>query len=424
MSKQHNFINVRQYKRLPLLAFASLIATSLVVTGCSGGSTGSHRPKVVVEAVSDQSVNKSPIVAGRVMGDTETAVMAKVSGRVVNVLCDVGQEVQAGQPLVYIDDRDYRIALAQAEANVRGAQARFADAQKGARPQERQQLDEKIKAAAAALENAKANLERTQSLFDAGATTKNQLETVQLALTQAQTTYDQLLQQQSLITEGATAETLENLRATVAQMNAIADKARLDLENTVITAPVTGRIANKNIHIGEIAATSPSPTVLFTVVSSAPVVEVSVPEEYINHIQVGQTMKVRIDQVASTTFEAKVIAVSPMVNSASKEYPVKLSLPPSDAWKSGMYAEATLPDTHKGLSIPKNALVKRGLDYVVMVTDGTTASSRPVTTGRSDGSLVEILSGLNVGDKLITVGQDQLQDGDAIQVIAERGTVQ
>ncbi|MBC9784587.1 efflux RND transporter periplasmic adaptor subunit [Heliobacterium chlorum] len=410
--------------RIKAITVGCILTTTIALTGCSGGTApSSDVHKVVVETVGDQGLNKARVVAGRVMGDTESAIMSKLNARIVKVACDVGQEVQAGQPLIYLDDRDFRASLAQAEANLKGAQARLADTEKGARAQDRQQLQERIEAAAAALDNAKKTLERSQSLFDAGATPKTQLESAQLAYTQAQSTYDQLIQQQSLMNEGATAETLENLRATVQQMSALVDMARLNLEATVIPAPVSGRIASKPVHEGEMASTAPAPNVLLTIVSSDPVVEASVPEEYIKQIQVGQTMKVRIEQVSSEIVEAKVVAISPIANSASKEYPVKLSLPQSGLWKSGMYAEVTLPEagTSQRIVVPKDALVKRGSDRVIMVTDGSTVSSRSVTLGRSDGSNIEILGGLNAGDKIITVGQNELKDGDKIQVIAERG---
>ncbi|MZP31104.1 efflux RND transporter periplasmic adaptor subunit [Heliobacterium undosum] len=406
------------------IALGCVVATALTLTGCSGGAAPDSKVhKVVVETVGEQGLNKARVVTGRVMGETESAIMSKLNARIVKVLVDVGQEVTAGQPLIQLDDRDYRVALAQAEANLRAAQARLADTENGARPQERQQMEQKVTAAAASLDIAKKTMERTQSLFDAGAASKNQLESAQLALTQAQTTYEQLLQQQSQMLEGATAQTLESLRAAVAQMSAIVDQARLNLEATVLTAPVNGRIASKPAHEGEMAATAPAANTLLTIVSSEPVVEASVPEEYIKQIQVGQAMKARIEQVSSEVFEAKVIAVSPIANSASKEYPVKLSLPQSGLWKSGMYAEVTLPngEARSPIVVSKNAVVKRGSERVIMVTDGSTVTTRPVLTGRSDGSNIEILSGLNGGEKIITVGQNDLKDGDAIQVIAEKG---
>ncbi|MCK9907012.1 HlyD family secretion protein, partial [Frankia sp. Cpl3] len=86
------------------------------------------------------------------MGDTESAVMSKIQGRVIRVIGEIGQEVKAGQPLIHLDDSDYKAALQQAEAALRGAQARLADVERGSRSQQRLQVEERIQAAKATLE--------------------------------------------------------------------------------------------------------------------------------------------------------------------------------------------------------------------------------------------------------------------------------
>nr|WP_241254498.1 efflux RND transporter periplasmic adaptor subunit [Brevibacillus sp. SYP-B805] len=403
-------------------AAALALCASLVVplAGCStAASTAPGVQKVVVETVGQSGLKKAHMAVGRVMGDTESAVMSKISGRVVRVQAEIGQEVKAGQPLIFLDDKDYNAALAQAIAGLQGAEARLADTQKGTRTQQRRQIEEKIQSAKAALDNAKLNLDRVKALFASGAVSQSQLDAASLAYTQAETAYQSALQELSLSNEGATKETLASLQATVAQMRAAVEAAQLNKNNTVITAPISGKIAAKNIHEGETAAPG---VPLLTIVSREPVVEAYVPEDQINSIKVGQTLKVRIEQVSSEPFDAKVLAISPMANAVSKEYPVKLSLPGDpDQWKSGMYAEVTLPDaSSKTVTVPDEAIVKRGSERIVMVTDGKKAMARPVITGASDGTNVEILSGLQAGEKVIVVGQDVLKDGAPVQVINEK----
>ncbi len=397
-----------------------LLASSLA--GCSSVATSSTQSvqKVVVEQVGQTDLKKAKMAVGRVMGDTESAVMSKISGRVVRVQAEIGQEVKAGQPLVILDDKDYAAALSQALAGLRGAQARLADVQNGTRSQQMMQIQEKIQSAKAQLDNAKFNLNRIQTLFSQGAVPQSQLDAAKLAYTQAETAYEQVLQEQSMAKEGATKETIENLRATVEQMQAAVNIAQINKSNTVITAPISGKIATQNIHEGEMV--SPGAP-LFTIVSRVPVVEASVPEDQINSIKVGQTLKVRIEQVSSEPFDAKVLAISPISNSTSKEYPVKLSLPGDpNQWKSGMYAEVTLPgnDQAAKITVPTDAIVKKGSERLVMVTDGKKAMARPVVTGATDGTMIEIVSGLKAGEKIIVVGQDEVKDGDPIEVYYEK----
>ncbi|MCK9911340.1 hypothetical protein MXD81_19470, partial [Microbacteriaceae bacterium K1510] len=83
-----------------------------------------------------------------------------------------------------------------------------------------------------------------------------------------------------------------------------------------------------------------------------------------------------------------------------------------------MYAEVTLPDeTAPKIAVPRDAIVKRGSERLVMVTDGQKAYAHAVITGASDGTNVEVLNGLKSGQKLIVVGQDQVKDGDPVQVL-------
>ncbi len=375
-------------------AIACLLAAAL--SGCSSVASSSAPgvQRVVVEQVGKTELKKAKTVVGRVKGDTESAVMSKISGRVVSVNAEVGQEVKAGQTLVVLDDSDYTAAIESARAGLRGAQARLTDTQNGTRSQQLQQVEEKIQAANATLKNAKESLDRTKALFAQGAVPQAQLDAANLAYTQADSAVKQAVQEQSLLKEGATAASLENLRATVAQMQAALNQAELNKSNTVITAPISGKIAAQNIHTGETA--SPGAPLL-TIVSHVPVVEVYVPEDQINSVKVGQSLQLRIEQVSSGIIEAKVLAISPIADSSSKEYPVKLSLPGDpNQWKSGMYAEVTLSadDQATAITVPTDAIVKRGDQRLVMVTDGKTASARPVVTGATDGTTIQIRDGL------------------------------
>ncbi|MGD8188624.1 efflux RND transporter periplasmic adaptor subunit [Brevibacillus ginsengisoli] len=402
-------------------AFICLLAASLV--GCSSVATSSTIgvQKVVVQQVGKSDLKKAKMAVGRVMGDTESAVMSKIQGRVTKVLADVGQEVKAGQPLIYLDDKDYVAALESAQAGLRGAQARLEDTKNGTRSQQLIQIQGRIQSAQATLENAKFNLDRIKTLFNQGAVPQSQLDAANLAYTQAQTALQQVTQEQSMAKEGATQASLENLRATVEQMQAAVNLAEINKSNTVITAPISGKIATQNIHVGETASTSAP---LLTIVSGVAVVEAYVPEDQINTLKVGQTLKVRVEQVSTEPFDAKVLAISPISNSTSKEYPVKLSLPGDRSqWKSGMYAEVTLPtnDQSAAITVPAETIVKRGDQRLVMVTDGKKAIARPVVTGATDGTTIQIVNGLQAGDKIIVVGQDELKDGDPIDVYYEKG---
>ncbi len=395
------------------------LCLSLALAGCEQQAepvSAVHR--VVAVSAGKDGLQSVETAVGRVAGATESVVMSKIAGRVVRVQADVGQSVQAGQPLVILDDRDYNVSLQQARAGLLAAQARLADAEKGTRPQQLSQLQEKIDAAKEALDQAKSDWQRMQALYQSGALPKADVEKSELAVKQAESAYQQLLQEMNLMKEGATKETLEGLRANVAQMQAEVSLAQLNKSNTVIVAPMAGKIASVGIHPGEMATPG---TPLLTIVSSQAVVEAMIPEESINDIKVGQTLNVRVPQVSSQPFAARVISVSPAADQ-SKQYPVKLAMPGDPGrWKSGMYAEVILSAKPRAtVAVPKEALVKRDGKWLVMVTDGKKAVAKPVVLGKSDGTRVEIESGLSAGENVIVVGQDELKDGDAVDVVYEK----
>ncbi|MCK9906558.1 HlyD family efflux transporter periplasmic adaptor subunit, partial [Frankia sp. Cpl3] len=111
---------------------------------------------------------------------------------------------------------------------------------------------------------------------------QSQFDAASLGYTQAETAYQQVLQEKSLVNEGATKESIANLQAAVAEAQARVNTAQLNLSNTVIVSPLSGKIATKTIHDGETV----SPGVpLLTIVSRQPVVEASIPEDQINGIK-------------------------------------------------------------------------------------------------------------------------------------------
>ncbi len=405
-------------------SFAAVsICLTIALASCSNLTTSSipSVQRVVVKEVGKNGLQKSNISAGRVMGDTESEVMSNISGEAIRVNAQMGSFVKAGQPLIVLDDREYKMKLEYSKAGLLAAQAKLAEMKNGSRSQYLQQLKEKIDASKASVDNAKQNVQRMQTLMQSGAVPQSEVDAAQLAYKQATAQYEQLLQEQSLAKEGSTKETLASLKANVEQMQALVNESYLNKTKTVITAPLSGRIADVKIHEGETV----SPGVpLITIVSRQPIVEAYISEDQINHIQIGQTLPVKIEQISSKPFQAKVIAISPAMNSSSKEYPIKLSLPGDpNQWKSGMYAEVQLPDQkNTRLTVPANAVVKKGNDRFIMVMNGNKAKAKAVVTGASDGVNIEILEGLAAGDKVIIVGQDQVKDGDTVQVASEESS--
>ena len=115
--------------------------------------------------------------------------------------------------------------------------------------------------------------------------------------------------------------------------------------------------------------------------------------------------------------EARVAEIVPSVDSASRTYIVKLDLPATPQLRSGMFGRAIFPlAMQKVVAIPFAALMERGQMQSVFVVEDGVAHTRLVTTGRRAGAAVEVLSGLNAGEKVVVPLPPALQDGARVEV--------
>jgi RND family efflux transporter MFP subunit len=143
--------------------------------------------------------------------------------------------------------------------------------------------------------------------------------------------------------------------------------------------------------------------------------EASVDESKLPSVRVGQSVEAALE--ADRKLNARVSEIVPSVDSASRTYLVKLDLPAAPQLRTGMFARAIFPlGVQKVVAIPLAALLERGqLQSVFVVEDGV-AHTRLITTGRRTSGAVEILSGLNAGEKVVLPVPAELQDGARVEV--------
>ncbi|MDH7577562.1 MAG: efflux RND transporter periplasmic adaptor subunit [Bacillota bacterium] len=333
---------------------------------------GPEAVPVEVAAAAVGDVEEVSKFTGRVAPRVEVNVLPKVSGRIRAVSVDVGDRVRTGQVLVQLDDTEIA-------AQVRQAEAALAVAEAGAR------------AAAANLEDARRNLERVKELYDAGAATLQQLE-------QAQLRYDQ-----------AAAGVNE---AQVEQARAALGAARIQLDNTVITAPLTGIVAARFAEAGEMA--SPGQPLLTLVDIDQVQVEISVTEAEVNKLRRGQEVPVTVAAAGEKPLTGRITSLAPAADTRSKMFPVKITLPNRDhRLKPGMFAGVGISTEvrRQVLRVPVAAVLEKEEGTFVYVVEDGCARARQVETGLSDGKFTEIKSGLREGEQVVVSGQEFLVDG-------------
>ncbi|GLS32559.1 membrane fusion protein, multidrug efflux system [Mesorhizobium albiziae] len=252
-----------------------------------------------------------------VRGDV-TALAPKVAGYVTAVEVGDNQTVQAGDVLFRIDDRDYRARLAQAVANVEAAQARLTNVDAETQLQHaliRQAEAQKLSTVAELNLAARAS-DRRRELIRTSAVSQAQVDESDAARSRAEAGVSAAsaavdAQQQRV---AVLATQREAAIAAVAQAKAARDLAQIDLDSTVVRAPVSGVIGNRQVRIGRLVA--PGAALLDLVPVNDLWVVANFKETQIEHIQPGQRVRIIIDGYPNDTIEGVVDSFAPGSGSA------------------------------------------------------------------------------------------------------------
>ncbi len=242
-----------------------------------------------------------------------TLVAPKVQGLIGTVLVRDNQKVKAGQPLLTIDAEDYRQAVAAAEADVQSAQAALAQqpAQEALANANAQAAGAAIRAADAERLRATADRARFDKLVSTGDISKSQADQARAAATSAEADSEKsraayLASRQQV---DVVAKTRAQLLASLAKTRAALSLARQNLERTIVRAPVSGVIGDRQAQIGEYVQPG---TQLMTIVPMSTIyVTANFKETQTARMQTGQRVHFTIDAVPGQTFEGEVESLAP-----------------------------------------------------------------------------------------------------------------
>lgn len=252
-----------------------------------------------------------------IRGDV-TSLAPKVAGYVTAVEIDDNQTVHAGDVLFRIDDRDYRARLAQAVANVRAAQARLSNVEAEIQLQYAmiRQARAQVRSTQAELKRATKASDRRRELVRNNVVSQAQVDETDAA---------QLRADAGVAAALATAEAqqqrisvLLTLRdaavAAIAQAEAARDLAQIDLDHTVVRAPVDGVIGNRQVRVGRLVA--PGATLLDIVPIDDLWVVANFKETQIEHVRPGQPVRITVDGFPDEVLEGVVDSFAPGSGSA------------------------------------------------------------------------------------------------------------
>ena len=242
-----------------------------------------------------------------------TLVAPKVSGLISKVAVEDNQHVHAGDLLAQIDNRDFQVALLNAQSELQAAQARLENVQ--AREARQHALIGQAVAAVhaddAALVFAGQNAKRYEELSQQGAGTQEQQQQTSFAHRQQAAIRERdsaaLLATQKEL--GVLASEDSEARAAVGRAKAAVEQARLNLSYTTIVAPVDGVVGQRDVRVG--AYVSPGSTLLAVVPLTQAYVVANFREVQLTHMKPGQHARVRVDALPGVVLAGRVESIAP-----------------------------------------------------------------------------------------------------------------
>ena len=341
---------------------------AISLAGCSNESTRAAPPPETVRNLPVLVVHQVNVpdlleAVGTVHADQTSAAASQMMGNIVEIRAHEGDRVQRGQVLAVIDDSQPRAALDRATAADLAAQQQVAGADSD-------------------LALAESTLKRYQTLFEKKSVSPQEFDEVRA-------------RQQTALAHRDMAKESE------AQALAALNQARTSLDYTRIRAPFEGMVTEKKADSGTLA--SPGMPI-FTVEDVRRYrLEASVNESDLHYLRVGEQVPVVIDALDDAGLNGKVMQIVPAADSASHTFLVKIALPKDTRLRSGLFGRAQFSrGARPALLIPRSAVVERGqLQGIYVLDQNRVASLRYITLGKPSGAEVEVLAGLEDGERFV-----------------------
>ena len=364
-------------KKKNVLTWAMTLSMAVALVACGGGVPAPTPESYETVTIKKENITVPMKFSAKLKGETDVTITPQVSGQLVKICVTEGDLVKKGQVLFIIDQRDAQLELQSAQANLQAAIAQENSAR---------------------IEN-----ESNKNLYEKQIVSKYTFETAENSYNQA--------------------------KASVAQYRAQVNRAKVNLGYCTITAPVAGSIGEIPVRTGD----QVSPSIYLTTVSGNANMdaEFSLPETILSMMlsegfntdpsylakmspEIGFVMKngTEYDQ------KGKLTRATGVVNASTGTISLKVTFPnPKGQLYSGMQGNIVIPLKEEGVMvIPQEAVVKlQDKQQVYKVQPDSTVTSVEVTTQDIfDGEHYIALTGLKEGDRIVTVGANNLHEGQKV----------
>jgi membrane fusion protein, multidrug efflux system len=308
---------------------------------------------VNVITVTRENIDTDYSANGTFIPKQEMNQSSEISGRIVSVLVKEGSRVSAGQTLATIKRDAIEVDVTQAQNN---------------------------------LQNAIIDNQRYENAYKTGGVTKQQLDNSRLQLKNAQ---------------------------------AAVKAQSVKVNDTNVRAGISGTINKKMVEPGTVV--SPGTSMFEIVNINSLKLSVLVDESQVGKIALGQEVAINVNVLPGESFSGRITFIAPK-SDASLNFPVEIEVQNRGNLKAGMYATAVFKTNHGAetqnmLTVPAEAFVNGVSSGQLFIVNNGVAKLIKVQTGKVYGDKVQILSGLNGGEQVVTSGQINLDNGSKINIV-------
>ncbi len=386
----------RQKKLFAIVLTLMLIATLL--PGCTKKTSAEQEEilkPVNIQEVHIEKYTDDISISGNIKPAKTVKVGFKVPGVISSVYVEEGDAVSEGQSLMMLDQYDYELGVIAAKSQYDALNKQF------------------VSSIASALNQAEANLnfvktqyERVKRLYEKGAVAKKTVEELETTLVVAENKYQEAQDAYSIS------------ESQLRQAQAGIELAQSKLSDTVLKSPINGTVVKKVFESGE--TVSPGyPAVVLGRLDELEV-EIGVSDNLVGSLSIGQKVKVFVYGLDKEV-EGTIKNIDTAADTSTRTFGVNILIDNSDMTiKPGMIAKVTIEGgSLETILVPVNSVINNPDGSTVFICEEGHVKEKAVELGEVLGNRIQILKGIEEGEKIVVDGQYRLKDGDKVKVGVE-----
>jgi HlyD family secretion protein len=390
-----------------------------------------YRVKSASASGSSSETGRSVILnaAGYVVAHHKIQVASKVVGRVLWIGVEKGDRVREGQVIVRLEDDEYKAQLQQAQGQLQTLEARLEELKNGSRPEEIATARANADQAKADLANAEITLKRTAQLVSEKVSAQQALDDAEARVNSARARVDSLEKTFELVRIGPRREVIDALRGQIVEAKGRVSFFETQLSNTLIKAPVSGTVLERNVEKGEFVTTGfvGDKGAKGYVVSLADLndlqVELDINQNDFSRLDRKQKGTITTDAYPDRKYEGIIDEIAPEANRQKATVQVKVKvLAPDDLLRPDMNASVAFYTEAQKSSTP--AASAKAIVYVpsaavrgdaVFIAFGGKVIRRAVKVTRNTSEGLRVEDGLIGGEDIVLNPPADLKDGAKVK---------